>query len=72
MQDLLPNRFARHGSGEKFPVRLGLQVSAIKWETISLSYSVVPIALDLVDVLGYKPVLTPALLKPRRLASPRG
>lgn len=40
---------------KEFPVRLGVQVSAVEREAVFLPHDVVPVALDLVDVLGNEP-----------------
>ena len=55
LPDFLSHAIASDTSGEEFPVRLGVQLSAIHRQAIALTNSVVPFALDFVDVMGNKP-----------------
>ena len=55
LPDFLSHAITSDTSGKEFPVRLGVQVSAIHGQAIALTNSVVPFALDFVDVMGNKP-----------------
>ena len=48
------NLLAHDSRREELPVRLGVQMSAVEREAVFLAHDVVPVALDLVDVLRHK------------------
>ena len=47
-------RFRGDGRGEEFPVRLGVEVTAVQGQAVALADGVVPVRLDFVDVAGDK------------------
>ena len=51
-QDLGTDRFGRDGGGEELPVGFRVEVAAVEGETVALADGVVPVRLDLVDVVG--------------------
>lgn len=53
-QNLGADRFAGDGRGEELPVGFGVEVAAIEGQAVGLADGVVPIRLDLVDLVGDK------------------
>lgn len=53
-QDLGADGFTGDGRGEKFPVGFGVEVAAVEGQAVGLADSMVPVRLDLVDVVGDK------------------
>lgn len=51
-QNLGADGFAGDGGGEEFPVGLGVEVAAVEGQAVGLADGVVPVRLDLVDLVG--------------------
>ena len=51
-QNLRTDRFGRDGRGEELPVRFRVEVAAVEGQAVALADGVVPVRLDLVDVVG--------------------
>lgn len=52
LEDLAAHRLAADGRDPELPVGLGVQVAAVEGEPIFLAHGVVPVRLELVDMVG--------------------